>query len=157
MATTTNARAAASFPAHTGGPGRLLAAWGTQAWAAEQAAADIWVACKVPAGATVLGGYLMCSDMDSNGTETIDIDVGYAANGAVVADPDAFGNFGVLTGDAVAELLPEGGQHLVFHGALATGGPITFTRDTDITVTFVDDAATFAAGQTTLVVHYVCP
>jgi hypothetical protein len=141
----------------TGGAARLLVAWGTQAWAAEQAAADIWVACKVPANATIIGGYLKCSDMDSNGTETIDIDVGYAANGAVAADPDAFGNFGVLTGDAVAEILPEGGQHLNLHGVLATAGPLTVTRDTDITVTFVDDAATFAAGRTTLVVFYVCP
>jgi hypothetical protein len=156
MATTTNARATSTFPAHTGGAGRLLVAWGEYDWTAEQAAADIWNACKVPAGATVLGGFLRCSDMDSNASETIDFDVGYAANGAVVADPDAFGNFGVQTGDAITEHLPEGGVLLPLHGTLATG-VVTFTRDTVITLTFVDDAATFAAGTTTLVVWYVCP
>lgn len=156
MATTTGERAAAGFPAMTGGAGRMLVAWGTYNWAAEQAAADIWVACKVPAGATVLGGYLRTSDMDTDSSETIDIDVGYAANGAVNADPDAFGNFGVQTGDASVHL-PVAGVWLPFAGVLAATGPITFTRDTDIIVTFVDDAATFTAGNTTLVVEYVCP
>jgi hypothetical protein len=156
MATTTNARAASTFPAMTGGAGRKLVAWGFQAWTAEQAAADIWVACKVPAGAIVIGGHLLCSDMDTNDTETIDIDVGYAANGAVVADPDAFGNFGVQTGDATLHL-PVAGIYLPFAGVLTTTGPVTFTRDTDIIVTFVDDAATFTAGATLLVVDYVYP
>jgi hypothetical protein len=156
MATTTGTRAAASFPAMTGGAANLLVAWGSQAWSAEQAAADIWVACKVPAGATVIGGYLQCTDMDTDATETIDIDVGYAANGDVVADPDAFGNFGVQTGD-VSVHQPVAGVYLPFHGALASGGPITLTRDTDITVTFIDDAATFTAGRSNLVVYYVCP
>lgn len=155
MATTTNARAAASFPAMTGGAGRMLVAYGSQAWTAEQAAGDIWIACKVPAGATVIGGYFQATDMDGDASETIDFDVGYAANGDVVADPDAFGNFGPTPGD-VSVHLPVAGVFLPFAGALASGGPITFTRDTDIIVTFTDDAATFAAGRTTLVVYYVC-
>jgi hypothetical protein len=140
----------------TGGAGNQLVAWGSQAWAAEQAAADIWVACKVPAGATVIAGHILCTDMDTHDTETIDIDVGYAANGDVIADPDAFGNFGVQTGDATLHL-PVAGIWLPFAGVLATAGPITFNRDTNIIVTFTDDAATFTAGRTTLVVHYVCP
>jgi hypothetical protein len=156
MATTTGARAASTFPAMTGGAGRLLVAWGYHAFTAEQAAADVFEVCKIPAGATVLGGWLRCEDMDSNATETIDMDVGYAANGDVVADPDAFGNFGVLTGDAIAELLPEGGQLLPLHGALRDA-PITLNRDTTVTVTFTDDAATFAAGTVSVVVFYVCP
>lgn len=155
MATTTGVRAAAGFPAMTGGAGRKLVAWGTQAWAAEQAAADIWIACRVPAGATVIGGHLLCTDMDTDGSETIDFDVGYAANGDVVADPDAFGNFGPTPGD-VSVHLPVAGVYLPFAGALASGGPITFARDTDIILTFTDDAATFTAGRTTLVVDYVC-
>jgi hypothetical protein len=156
MATTTNARATSTFPAHTGGAGRKMVAWGYQAWTAEQAAADIWVACKVPAGAIVIGGHLLCSDMDTDGSETLDIDVGYAANGAVAADPDAFGNFGVQTGD-VSVHLPVAGIWLPFSGVLTTTGPVTLTRDTDIIVTFIDDAATFTAGATLLVVDYVCP
>jgi hypothetical protein len=155
MAETIGDRAASTFPAMTGGAGRQLVAWGTKAWAAEQAAADIWVACKVPAGATVIGGYLVCTDMDTDGSETIDFDVGYAANGDVVADPDAFGNFGPTPGD-VSVHLPVAGVFLPFAGALASGGPITLNRDTNIILTFTDDAATFTAGRTTLVVNYVC-
>lgn len=156
MTTTTNTRAESTFPAMTGGAGRQLVAWATQAWTAEQAAADIWVACKVPAGATVIGGYLQTSDMDTHTDETIDIDVGYAANGDVNADPDAFGNFGILPGDVTGHMTTAG-IWLPFQGVLITTGPVTFTRDTNIIVTFIDDAATFTAGRTNLIVNYVCP
>jgi hypothetical protein len=157
MATTTATRAASTFPAYTGlGAGNLCAAYGHYAFTAEQAAADILEVCKLPRGAVVLGGFLRCGDMDSNATETIDIDVGYAANGDVAADPDAFGNFGVQTGDAVVGYLPEGGVLLPLHGVLATA-PLTLTADTTVIVTFVDDAATFAAGTVTVVVYYVTP
>jgi hypothetical protein len=156
MATTTGTRAASTFPAHTGGAGRMLVAYGSYEFTAEQSAADIWEACKVPAGAVVLGGFLRTEDMDSNATETLDIDVGYAANGDVAADPDAFGNFGVLQGDVIAETQPEGGILINLHGTLKDG-PVSFTRDTVITVTWTDDAATFVAGTATLVVFYVVP
>lgn len=151
MATITGSRAAAAFPAFTAmGSGILCAAYGTYEFTAEQAAADVWEACKVPAGAVILGGWLRAEDMDADATETIDMDVGTAA------DPDAFGNFGVQTGDAVAGYLPEGGVLLPLHGTLKDG-PVTVTVETVIQVTFVDDAATFAAGTATLVVLYVCP
>lgn len=157
MATVTATRAAAAFPAFKAvGSGILCAAYGSYDFSAEQAAADILEICKVPAGAVILGGFIRTEDMDSNADETIDMDVGYAANGDVVADPDAFGNFGVQTGDAVAGYLPEGGVLLPLHGTLKDG-PVTLNRETTITVTFVDDAATFAAGTVTVVVHYVCP
>lgn len=157
MATVTATRAAASFPAFRAvGSGILCAAYGSYDFATEQAAADILEACKVPAGAVVLGGWIRAEDMDSDASETIDIDVGYAANGDVAADPDAFGNFGVQTGDAVTGYLPEGGVLLPLHGTLKDG-PVTLNKETTITVTFVDDAATFAAGTVTVVVFYVVP
>lgn len=157
MATVTADRAAASFPVFKAvGSGILCAAYGTYDFAAEPAAADILEICKVPAGAVVLGGFVRLGDMDTNATETVDIDVGYAANGDVAADPDAFGNLGVQTGDAVAGYLPEGGILLPLHGTLATG-PVTFTKETTIIVTFVDDPATFDAGEVTVVVYYVNP
>ncbi len=157
MATVTATRAASTFPAFSPvGSGILCAAYGTYDFAAEPAAADILEICKVPAGAVILGGFIRLGDMDTNATETLDIDVGYAANGAVSADPDAFGNFGVQTGDALAGYLPEGGILLPLHGTLATG-PVTVTKETTITVTFVDDPATFDAGEVTVVVHYVVP
>jgi hypothetical protein len=151
MATVTGTRAAATFPAFKAiGSGILCAAYGSYDFAAEPAAADILELCKVPAGAVIIGGHLRMEDLDSDATETIDVDVGTAA------DPDAFGNFGVQTGDAVAGYLPEGGVLLPLHGTLGNG-PVTVTADTVIQVTFVDDPATFAAGTVTLVVHYVCP
>ncbi len=153
MTITTGTRAAASFPAFKAvGAGIVCAAYGSYDFAAEQAAADTFIACKLPPGAVILGGWLRAEDMDSNASETIDMDVGTSA------DTDAFGNFGVLTGDAVVDYLPEGGILLPLHGTLGNG-PVacSATEETLIQVTFVDDAATFAAGTVTVVVLYVCP
>lgn len=153
MATITGTRAAASFPAFKAmGAGVLCAAYGSYDFSAEQAAADVWIACKVPPGAVILGGFLRMEDMDTDATETIDVDVGTSA------DTDAFGNFGVQTGDAVVGYLPEGGVLLPLHGTLKDGPVVcSATQETAIQVTFVDDAATFTAGTATLVVHYVNP
>lgn len=157
MATTTKERAAANFPAFKAlGAGIMCAAYGSHDFAANPTAADIIELCKVPAGAVILGGTYRLEDIDTNATEEIDIDIGYAANGAVAADPDAFGNFGVQNGDAVTNYLPEGGTLLPLHGVLKDGF-LTFTRDTVITATVNVDAATFAAGTLSVVVHYVNP
>jgi hypothetical protein len=156
MATFTAARAADAFPVYVPmGAGNLGVAYGSYTFAAEQAAAETLAICKVPKGAVVLGGWLRAGDMDT-GSETLDIDVGYAANGAVAADPDAFGNFGVLNGAAVTNVVPEGGIMVPLMGTLKDG-PVTFTAETTILVTFVDDAATFQAGTVTVVVFYVVP
>lgn len=156
MATLTATRAASGFPVYQGqGSGNLCVAYGHYDLASEPAAADILNACKVPAGAVILGGWLRGEDIDT-GSETNDIDVGYAANGAVAADPDAFGNFGILNGAAVTNYLPEGGFLIPLHGTLKDG-PVTLTAETTITCTFTDDTATFAAGTVTVVVFYVVP
>jgi hypothetical protein len=150
MATVTAARAAPTFPAMTGGAGRLLVAYGHHDFAAEPAAADVLEICRVPAGAVILGGFIRMGDMDSNATETLDFDVGTSA------DTDMLGNFGVNPGDALAGYLPEGGILLPLHGLLATSGPISVSAETVIQVTFVDDPATFDQGNVTVAVHYVC-
>jgi hypothetical protein len=138
MATVTGARAASTFPAYSGlGAGNLCRAYGHYDYAAEPAASDVLELCRIPAGAVILGGFIRMGDMDSNATETLDFDVGTAA------DPDMLGNFGVNTGDAVVGYLPEGGILLPLHGLLATSGPITTSVETVIQVTFVDDPATF--------------
>ena len=151
MATFTATRAAANFPVSSySGGGVLQVAYGSIDIAAEPAPADIYAMCKVPAGAVVLGGFLRHEDIDTDATETMDLDVGWAA------DPDGFGNFGVQTGDAVAGYLPEGGVLLPLNGTLKDG-PVTFTSETTINITCVDDPATFTAGTATLVVYYVVP
>lgn len=157
MATFTATRAAAAFPVYKGlGAGALCVAYGSIDVAAEPAPADIYVMCKLPAGAVVLDGFLRHEDIDTDATETMDLDVGWAANGNEVADPDGFGNFGVQTGDAVVGYLPEGGVRLPLMGVLKDGFK-TFVNETNITVTCVDDPATFTAGTISVVVYYVVP
>lgn len=149
MATLTATRAASGFPASLyAGAGVLNAAYGSYDMASNPTANDIVELCKVPAGSVILGGWLRVEDLDSNATETIDIDVGTSA------DADAFGNFGVQTGDAVAGYLPEGGVLLPLHGTLKDG-PVSVTSEITVQATWIAAAATFAAGTITVVVLYV--
>src|ERR1700754_4894497 len=156
MATITATRAAPGFPlAGHGLSGNLKVAWGSVTVSVDPAPDDVFEMCKVPNGATVLGGYVQAGDLDSNATETLDIDIGWAANGDEIADPDGFGNLGIWVGDAVAGVRPEVGNHLPLGGVLFTAGPKTFNAETVITATVVDDAATLTAGPLTVVVFYV--
>jgi hypothetical protein len=95
------------------------------------------------------------ADIDT-GTEELDFDIGWAANGAESADPDGFGNFGVVTGD-VSVHLAVAGIYLPFQGVLQTTGPQTFTRETIIQAVVNTDAATGGTGILTAVVFYVMP
>lgn len=158
MATITADRAAATFPVfQSHQSGALCVAMGTYDITANPSAADIFNMCKVPAGATVVDGVLYGPDLDTNATETLDLDVGWAANADEVADPDGFGNFGVVTGDTVAEYKPVAGIRLPLQGTLFTAGPKSFTAETTLTVTANATAATGGTGQLTLVVYYFVP
>jgi len=154
MATLTNLnnnRAASTFPAYSGGGGgQLCVAYGSYDFAVNPTIADTVEFCRLPKGAVVLGGHLRIEDIDTNASETFDMDIGTAA------DPDAFGNFGPRTGDAVTDYLPEGGTLLPLHGTLKDG-PVSITAETVVIGTIVAASATFAAGTATLVVHYVTP
>ncbi|MDH5328195.1 MAG: hypothetical protein OEY97_07785 [Nitrospirota bacterium] len=156
MADIASTRAASTFPAYVGaGGGTLQAAYGTYTIAANPTAADIWSACKVPANATVIGGWIQAADIDT-GTETLDFDVGWLANGDEVADPDGFGNHGVVTGD-VSVHLPVAGIFLPFAGVLQTAGPKTFNAETTLDVTFNVAANAGGTGQITMVALYLTP
>jgi hypothetical protein len=158
MATFTATRAGATFPVYKPvGAGNLSCAWGTLEVAANPVANDFYAICKVPAGAVVVGGRILSDDIDTNATETLDLDVGWIANGTEVADPDGFGNLGVMGTDTVAGAKVEGGYNFAFGGKLITDGPQAFTAETTIGVTCVATAATFAAGTLSLVVYYVVP
>lgn len=158
MTTFTADRAKSTFPvAKFAGGGTLQCAWGTIEVTANPVAADIYEMCRIPAGAVVVGGRIYSDDLDTNATETLDLDVGWAANGAEAADPDGFGNLGVFTTDTVAGVKPESGYNFPFGGKLITDGPQAFTRETIITVTTVATAATFAAGTLSVVVFYLAP
>lgn len=158
MATFTAARAAATFPvAKPVGAGVACQAWGTISVTANPVAADIYQMCRIPAGAVVTGGFIYSGDLDTNATETLDLDIGWAANGVEAADPDGFGNLGVMGTDTVAGIKPESGYQFPFGGVLITGGPLSFSAETIVTVTCVATAATFAAGSLAVVVNYVMP
>lgn len=159
MATLTATRAAASFPVagHSGLGGTLKQAHGTYAFTANPTAGDVVELCKIPEGAVVTGGRLYVSDMDTNGTPTLDIDCGWKANGVDAADSDGFGNNGVLNGTAVTNYTPAGGTILPLQGVLIADGPKTFSAETTITATIVAVAATFAAGRISVTVDYLTP
>lgn len=156
MATLTGSRASADFPVFQPlGNGLLSVAYGSYTLAANPTAADILKLCKLPAGAVVLGGWLRGQDIDT-GTAALDIDVGWAANGAEAADPDGFGNFGVLNGTAVTNYLPEGGFLIPLHGTLAAG-PASFTRETTVQCVFNAPANAGGTGVVSVVVFYTVP
>lgn len=156
MATLIGPRAAASFPCPSvptiqGVAGR---SWGYYNFATAPSAADIVHMCKVPAGATVIGGFLQGADIDT-GTETLELDVGWAANAAESADPDGFGNNGVLSGDATTERLPVAGIYVPFTNVIQDSGYKTFTAETIITVTVVAAAHMGGTGMIKVVVDWV--
>ena len=154
MATLTATRAGVNFPvAGHGFGGALKVAWGTYTLAANPTAADIIRFCRVPAYATVLGGYLMGADIDT-GTETFDMDIGWEANGTDIADPDGFGNMGVMSGDTITELIPVAGIWRPLQGVLLTEGPKTFAAETIISGTVIAAAQAGGTGVLTVVVHY---
>jgi hypothetical protein len=154
MATLTAARAAANFPvAGHGFGGSLKIAWGTYTLAANPTAADIIRFCRVPAYATVVGGVFYGADIDT-GTETLDIDIGWEDNGTDAADPDGFGNFGVLSGDVITELIPVAGIWRPLQGVLLTAGPKTFAAETIISGTVIATAAAGGTGVLSLNVYY---
>lgn len=128
------------------GAGVVQCAWGSYTLAANPTANDLINFCRIPAGATVIGGELRGEDIDT-GTEALDIDIGWPANGGTgvgaTADPDGFGNFGVITGDAVTELKPEVSIFMPLNGTLKSG-PITF--DAETIVQGIVNAAANAGG-----------
>lgn len=153
IGTVTADRALAGFPvAGMGGGGNLKVAWGTYNIGAAVAQNDVIQMCRTPKGATIIGGWVIGQDIDT-GAEALDFDAGYAANGVDVADTDAWGNFGVVTGD-VSGTQAEVGIFLNFQGVLASGGPKTLSAETVHQVLFNAAANAGGTGRLTMVVLY---
>ncbi len=154
--TLTATRAASTFPVYKPqGAGALAFAYGTYEIGAAVEDGDIFEMCRVPAGAVVVDGFVRADDIDT-GTETLDMDVGWAANGTESADPDGFGNLGVWTGDAVAGIKPETMNYFPFNGVLKDG-PQAFSAETVIQL---EANAASNAGHTGTVyvgVYYIVP
>jgi hypothetical protein len=145
------ARAATTAPVP--GTGILRVAHGTYEHAENLAATTTIDYCRVPKGAVVVGGWWGGDDLDTNGTEEINIDIGWAANGVEVADPDGWGNLDVLTGD-VSVHMPVAGLWFPLQGKLLTDGPQTFSAETVMQAVINVDAATGGTGTTTMVVYF---
>lgn len=113
---------------------------------------DKYQLCKLPKGAIPIGGYLSGTDIDT-GTETFDMDLGIAANGVDAADPDYFVNSGVMSGDAINELLAQGKIYrpIVMTSATALGG------ETIVQAEVIAVANAGGTGTVGCVVHYVVP
>lgn len=153
MATVSAARAASTVPVP--GTGVLRVAHGTYEHASNLAAATIIEYCRIPKGAVVVGGYFAGDDLDT-GIEELNMTIGWAANGVDAADPDGFGDLGVMTGDVSAHL-GAAGLYYPLQGKLFTDGPQSFGAETVITGTVVTDAALTGTGTTSVVVFYYVP
>lgn len=155
MATFTSSQVSSgrAFKPLVADPG-VTTAYGMIDIAANPADGDIYQLVRLPAGATVVGGYLQAVDLDT-GTEALDMDIGWAANGIEAADPDGFGNLGVLSGDAVTDIKPEAGLFYVLGGVLFSAGPQSFTNETIIQVEANVAANAGGTGKLWIVIHYV--
>lgn len=162
MTDITTTRGASTFPVYKPqGAGNLAAAYGTYTWAAALETGTVSL-CRLPAGAVVIGGWIMGDDLDT-GTEALDFDIGWAANGVEAVDTDGFGNFGVVTGDAFAagNLSVAAGINYwlpaVTGCKLADTGPVSFTNETVITMTINAAANAGGTGTITVVLLYLVP
>jgi len=159
--TLTAVRGAAGFPiAHYAGAGVLQCAYGSYTIAAVVEDGDIFEMCWVPAGAVIVGGYFYGADIDT-GTEVLDMDVGWAANGGSgtydAADPDGLGDLGALTGDAfvAGNVSPTVGLMYPLSGRLSVGILPFFTKKTKIQVEANVPSNAGHTGVISVVVWYV--
>jgi hypothetical protein len=126
---------------------------------------DIFVLGYVPKDSMVIASAFSCDDIDT-GTEALDMDVGWAANGGGAAtyyDPDTgvtytnsgenasvsgLHNSGVLTGDGLAES-HTGNQRIQFYP-----DPLYFSEETKIQIEAHVAANAFAAGTAAVYILY---
>lgn len=110
------------------------------------AADDVIKMLRLPAGCTVIDGFLRATDIDT-GTETLDIDWGWAANGTEAADEDGFGNLGIWTGDS--------NNDFAIGNIYWSAGPKFFTNQTDIQLDVNAAAAAGGTGKIWMKLDYV--
>lgn len=158
--TLTATRGNKTFPVfHPGANGALGVAYGEYNIAAAVEDGDIFEMCRVPAGAVLVGGYLYGADIDT-GTEALDMDIGWAANGGSgtwdTADPDGLGNLGTLTGDAFAagNLSIAAGLLYPFNFTTTLGRLPRFTKETVIQIEANTASNAGHTGYVTMVVFY---
>ena len=136
--------------------GNVKFAYGTYEIAAAVETDDIFEMCRLPPGAVVIDGFVRGDDIDT-GTEALDMDVGWAANGTDAADPDGFGNLGLWSGDAIPGIKPDVAIYFPFNGILKDG-PKTFTSptaDTIVQITAITASNAGHVGTVSVGVYYL--
>ena len=121
--------------------------WATYEITTIASAADTITMFTIPAGTTVHSGLLYGDVIDAHATPTLELDVGVAGN------TDKFLDSGTLDGDVVADINAEVGIRVNLQGELQTGGPLTFTVDTDVILTYTAAAATTGLGTINLMMN----
>lgn len=125
---------------------------------AAPAGSDVIRFCKVPKGAVVIGGFLTGDDIETHATTpTLDIDIGWEANGDEIADTDGFGNMGVLNGTAVTNVIPVASIWRPLQGVLNTAGVKAFAAETWVSGLVNVTAAAGGTGVISVKVHYLVP
>jgi hypothetical protein len=162
MATVTSNQNAMQ-PATHGLSGNVKAWWGKYTYGTAPSQNDLFNICKLPKNSLALMGWVMTDDIDT-GTEALDIDIGWTANGGASAtftdnggtiwtnaagsgDDDGLVNGGVFTGDAITDLMAAGMNMRPF---LFGTGPKYFSEETQIQGKIV--AAANAGGTGTVYV-----
>lgn len=144
MATVSTNQYSYAVPAGHGLHMNVKAAFGKYTYAAAPSANDLANMFKLPKNCLVLWGFLATDDIDT-GTEALEIDVGFTANGGGAAtlttsdgttwtnnnsgsaSATAFVDSGVLTGDTVTDLMA-GMNWRPFQGVKT--GPMFFSEET---------------------------
>ncbi len=125
--------------------GNLKVLYGSIEIATAQAASDTVNFFTAPAGFTPLFGWLMGDDLDTDATETIELDIG------ITGDTTKYLNSGALNGDAITNWRTTVGIFMPLQEELMTVKPTEFTSDTDIICDFNAAAATGGTGTLTLI------
>lgn len=155
IGTVASAQAATGRPvAGHGFAGNLKVAYGTYNIGSAVAQNDVIQMCRTPKGAVILDVSIFGQDIDT-GTEALDFDAGYAANGVDVADTDAWGVFVNVTGDGIGN--DTVGVRLFGGGVLASGGPKTLSAETLHQITFNAAANAGGTGRLNMLVYYIVP
>lgn len=129
------------------GAGLVCKGWGTYDLTANVEVGDLYEMYRVPKGASVFAGVVYAEDLDTNGSETLELDIGWADNGSDAVDLDGFGDLDVWIGDAITDLLNVAGIWRPYVNIIQTEGFKLFVRETIIQLDAVAVAATFSAGQ----------
>lgn len=132
------------------GGGVSFVCWGTFNATTALLINDTIAITRIPANTYVYDGWLLGQDIET-GT-TMELDVGFTANGVDTADPVAFIDSGALAGAAVAGTLPVAGLRVPFQGIIQSGGPRLFTVETIVSIK-VTVAPTTGTGRLTVIVN----